>query len=64
MSHLNRLQIEKAELDQKIESLRAFVWDGNDVYDSLPQVDTNLLANQLHTMRAYSEILKQRIERG
>jgi hypothetical protein len=63
VSHFEKLKAEKWELDGKINALRAFIWDGNPVYDSLPQVDTALLTEQLHTMRQYAEILRQRLER-
>lgn len=59
----DRLKKEQVELNGKIEKLRAFIWDGSPIYEKLSQVDQHLLANQLHAMRQYSEILQARLER-
>ena len=59
-----RSRNEQVELRDKIEKLRAFIWDGNGTYEGLPQVDQHLLINQLHAMRVYSKILEQRLNRG
>ena len=64
MSYYERIRNEKQDLDDKIEKLRAFIWDGNKVFEALPMVDVDLMMTQLHTMRQYSEILGKRISRA
>ena len=63
MSHIDRMRNEKQGLDDNIEKLRAFIWDGNKIFEELPMVDVDLLMTQLHTMRQYSEILGKRLAR-
>ncbi len=64
MSHIYRMRNEKDELDTRIEKLRAFIWDDNQIFKELPMVDVDLLITQLHTMRQYSEILGKRLARS
>jgi len=59
-----RLRNEQAELREKKEKLRAFIWDGNATYESLPKVDQHLLINQLSAMQVFSSILEQRLNRS
>ena len=63
MNHIDRMRDEKQSLDDNIEKLRAFIWDGNKIFEELPMVDVDLLMTQLHTMRQYSEILGKRLAR-
>ena len=64
MSHIYRIRDEKDEIDTRIEKLRAFIWDDNQIFKELSMVDVDLLITQLHTMRQYSEILGKRLARG
>lgn len=52
---------EKADLDEKIDSLVRFMESPN--ANHLPQVEVSLLAIQLHVMYQYSAVLQQRIDR-
>ena len=63
MSTRERVVSEKQELDCNIEKLRAFIWDGNKIFEDLPLVDVDLLMTQLHCMQQYSEILGKRLYR-
>ena len=63
MSVRDRVAAEKTELDEKMEKLRAFIWDGNQIFEELPMVDVDLLMTQLHSMRQYSDILGRRLAR-
>jgi len=63
VSHIDRITNEKNDLDDKIEKLRAFIWDGNEIFEKLPLVDVDLLTTQLHCMRQYSKILGVRVLR-
>ena len=60
MNFLDRLKIEKKELDIKIEALERFILSKN--IDSLDKENQNLLNKQLNIMVEYSRILKKRID--
>jgi hypothetical protein len=59
-----RILQEKNDLDDNMEKLRAFIWDGSPIYAELPQVDCALLIEQLSVMRQYSNILLSRLLRA
>lgn len=59
--HEIRVVNEKAELDDKITKLVAFMM--TDTYSSLPPVDQGLLMVQVRSMKMYSECLGDRIDR-
>ena len=61
--HEERVVTEKRELDEKLEKLRAFCFDGSPIFKSLPSEDQNLLLGQYDAMVKYSSILAVRIER-
>lgn len=58
--HEERVIAEKAELDQKIEKLGAFL--NTNAFEGLPDEQKKLLIMQCNTMRNYSWILGKRIE--
>lgn len=57
----SRVREEKAELDQKLEKLRAFF--GTLEYSKLERADQMLLIEQRTAMTDYSNILRDRIAR-
>lgn len=57
---MERVVIEKDELNERINKLSAFV-DGDD-YQSLPFAEKARLVNQLRVMKLYSYILGERIQ--
>jgi len=59
MNFLDRLKIEKKELDIKIEALVTFILSDN--INKLDIENQNLLNKQLNIMVEYSSILKERI---
>lgn len=59
--HEERVIAEKAELDQKIEKLGAFLKTGT--FDALPGEEQALLREQHSTMETYSWLLGRRIAR-
>lgn len=60
-AYQQRVIDEKKALDEKIEKLDAFL--DTDLFRSLSPDDGSLLMNQQHHMKAYSQVLAQRIER-
>lgn len=63
IEHLYQLRVlhERFELDDKIVGLSDFI--GSSSYLTLPEVEKQLLAEQLVVMRRYSAILAERIGR-
>lgn len=59
--HQQRVVDEKAELDDKITKLAAFI--NGDICKTLEHRNQELLSKQLGYMRNYSETLSLRIER-
>lgn len=55
----SRVVSEKAELEEKITKLQAFM--SNDGYQSLPNDEQARMARQLSLMTQYSEVLSERI---
>lgn len=60
--HQQRVAVERAELDSKIEKLSAFF--STSTYAGLDALDQELLTTQLGAMREYSDILSQRINKS
>lgn len=60
-SFQERVLNEKKELDTKIEKLGEFV--KTEFFQTLPEIDSQLLNLQLGTMKIYSQILDVRMER-
>lgn len=58
-AHIERVIVEKAELDDKIHALRKFI--GTEIYANLGYLDRNLLVQQLYPMQQYSDTLGQRL---
>lgn len=58
--HVVRMVHELTELKTKIEALKIF--NAGSVYETLPQLDRDLLKNQLFHMGAYLEILQRRYD--
>ena len=58
---IERLRIEKQELDDKIGNLKAFM--EGDEFKLLDRVQQSLMQVQSHAMLTYSQILFARIER-
>lgn len=56
-----RVKDEKIELDGRIERLLSFMED--EIFDSLPLVERDLMFIQCKAMREYSAILGKRISR-
>lgn len=54
-----RVVSEKSELDQKIESLKAFM--ASDKYQALPKHHQMLMIEQMNAMTRYSNVLHLRI---
>jgi hypothetical protein len=54
-----RVVAEKAELDMRIERLRAFLT--TEIFASLDQAEQGRMTQQLSVMRDYSDILGERI---
>jgi hypothetical protein len=59
--HQERVVAEERELSEKLDRLVAFI--GGDVFRSLDDHDQELLQRQADAMRAYADILGQRIAR-
>ena len=57
--HQQRVVDEKAELDAKVERLKAF-WD-NPVFNTLPDAEKERLERQSNIMDQYSQVLGERI---
>ncbi|QHA89566.1 crAss001_48 related protein [Serratia rhizosphaerae] len=58
--HEQRVFDESAELQSKVEKLRAFI-DSGSIYQQLPADEAILLSAQLAAMTAYNRILQARI---
>jgi len=58
-SHMERVIVEKAELDAKLDKLVAFM-EGK-VFAALPPSDRALLCRQAYYMRSYSAVLGERL---
>ena len=57
----DRLEAEHSELCFKLEKLLMFI--GGEVFDSIPTDKQNKLREQAIIMRAYSDILQERLEK-
>jgi hypothetical protein len=56
---IDKISLEKSELDGKIEKLDSFLYKSNTI---IRTTQSNLLKCQLYIMKSYSEILQARIE--
>lgn len=61
MSHIERMQDEHFELGDKIEKLQSFI-DHSTVFIGLDFQQQELMTLQLDAMKAYYEILGQRLD--
>ncbi|HHQ6553278.1 TPA: Sas10/Utp3/C1D family protein [Serratia fonticola] len=59
--HQQRVHDEFAELNSRLEKLKAFV--AGDAFKGIHEQDQDLLEMQVHAMAAYSTVLAKRIER-
>jgi hypothetical protein len=59
--HQQRVVTEKAELDEKIDKLKAFIMN-SPIYQKLPDDERSRLNQQYDAMVVYSHILGARIE--
>lgn len=59
--HQQRVVVEKAELDLKLNALNEFT--GTETFQDLPSEDRWLLDQQYQAMSAYSAVLARRIAR-
>jgi len=57
--HQERVVTEKAELDEKLEKLRAFF--SNPLFEGLDEAEKVMLQRQQKIMSDYSEVLMERI---
>jgi len=57
---IERLVVEKTELDDKLGKLKSFI--GSDKFSTVDDVQKSLLQAQSHVMGAYSQILEERIK--
>ena len=57
--HEQRVVIEKAQLDEKLEKLKAFTF--TDTFIALPAAELERLNRQYEIMKQYSGILDERI---
>lgn len=62
-AHIERMQVEIAELDDKRQKLSSFI-EGGELYNKLPAEDQDLMQRQLMHMNEYSNVLALRIERA
>ncbi len=62
MSHIERMEVEHAELKQKIDGLTAFTT--TQVFLDLPSIDQQLMEEQCKHMVDYLVILGRRLERS
>ncbi len=62
LPHQQRVVDEKRELDVKLDALRMFIFH-NEVFNTLPAEDQQLLRDQRMVMSSYSHILCMRIDR-
>lgn len=58
-SYKERLEVERTELDDKINKLQTFV--ATDMFSELDEVNRSLLLSQLSVMYTYHSILDMRI---
>lgn len=58
--HQRRVVEEKAELDGRLDKLRAFT--GGSLFRSLPDAEQNRMLRQEHAMDEYAKVLGERIE--
>lgn len=63
MSHLDRVKIEKEELEHKAGSLAVFIYK-SEVFKTLSADKQNTLKAQLSVMQSYISILELRINQG
>ncbi|QBX32807.1 hypothetical protein Asfd1_181 [Aeromonas phage Asfd_1] len=61
MSHIERMQDEHFELGDKIEKLQAFI-DHSEIFVGLDFNEQDLMVMQLDAMKAYHQILGQRLD--
>lgn len=59
MSHIERMHVEREELDEKLQKLTAFT--GSNTFKSLSKLEQDLLLAQATAMATYSNILTMRI---
>jgi hypothetical protein len=62
LAYKGRVVTEKAELDDKLIRLRAFLSRYDEACDQLPDDEKQRLAEQEGYMAAYSDVLRRRIE--
>lgn len=60
-AHIERMETEQAELDERIEKLRDFI--GTETFNALPLIDRELLNMQLSAMHTYAAVLGARLRR-
>ena len=56
---VERLKIELRDLSDKVDNLSIFV--NIDKFETIPQIQQDLLKIQLSCMKGYEEVLKQRL---
>jgi hypothetical protein len=61
LSHQERVVAEKAELDEKLAKLTAFITTKNATFAALPQAEMERLIRQHGIMELYSRVLGERI---
>ncbi len=59
-AHMERVKAELAELDGRLQKLRAFV-QGRHEYDQLGQAEKVRLIRQLNIMELYADVLEERL---
>ncbi len=62
--YLSRMEKELYKLDRKITKLNTFINAGDGNYESLCNLDQDLLVAQVNSMYAYSTILGLRLDLG
>lgn len=62
MDFIERLNLEKQQLDEKIEKLSTFISEAKCTYNDLSNSHKSLLKTQLLLMKSYSEVLNNRLE--
>lgn len=62
MSHLDRMQEEMEQLNERIVKLTDFL--DTPTFDAIEQIDQSLLSTQLMAMMTYSNILEMRLLRA
>jgi len=61
MSHLDRVKVEKEELEQKAGALAVFIYK-SEKFKELSYSERNILKAQLSVMQSYISILEIRLE--